>query len=84
MITTDQCKFDKNTSTMFIDAMHLGDIFPRQIEIESVHTGRIVKFERIKPGHPRFDEDGWDGEMALYEPCEPYTKVKILIASFSS
>ena len=84
MITTNQCEFDKETGNMYLDAMLLDfESFPRELEIKSTHTGKIMKFEPITPDHPRYDEDGWDGEMALYVPCEP-CNVKMLTISYMS
>ena len=44
-----------------------GRNFPQQIVVKSHHTGRELIFAPVQPGHPMFDEDGWDGEQAIYE-----------------
>lgn len=67
MFTTDQCEFNKETGDLSLP-LTCAERFPERVEIESVRTGRTMAFKRIGPEHPRYDEDGWDGEMALYEP----------------
>jgi hypothetical protein len=45
-------------------------IFPLYVQVQSHKTGKIVRFNHIKPEHPRYDEDGWDGEQAIYQPAD--------------
>ena len=45
-------------------------MFPQCVQIISHYTGNLVKFNHIKPEHPRYDEDGWDGEQAIYQPAD--------------
>jgi hypothetical protein len=83
MITTAECEFNKVTGDLSLEAHHLPDgRFPRSLVIKSHHTGREMLFEQIGPDHPRFDEDGWDGEMALYTPHNGPTNVKLLTIYF--
>jgi hypothetical protein len=74
MITTDQCDFYADTGSMTLSMHHLADegvtSFPRNLEIKSTRTGRTMAFKQIDQNHPRFDEDGWDGEMQIYEPSD--------------
>lgn len=81
MITTDDCEFLKDTGSLMAPAHLFGDRFPKTVQIQSTHTGRIMTFTPITPDHPRYDEDGWDGEMALYEPTQS-CNVKVLVLSF--
>ena len=43
-------------------------ILPAFVQVMSHHTGRIVRFIPINPGHPKFDQDQWDGEQMVYFP----------------
>ena len=45
-------------------------IFPEYVQVQSHKTGKIVRFNHINPEHPRYDEDGWDGEQAIYQPAD--------------
>jgi hypothetical protein len=80
MITTDMCEFYKDTGDMYLSSQHTDGRFPRELVVKSAHTGREITFHPIGPEHPRFDEDGWDGELALYEPAvrDASLKVKVL------
>jgi hypothetical protein len=79
MISTADCEFRKETGDLLLTSDHLPDgRFPRSLTIKSYHTGNEVLFEQITSDHPRYDEDGWDGEMALYVPRHPNTNVKLL------
>jgi hypothetical protein len=78
-ITTEDCEFNKQTGDLVVESQFLGGRFPNSLEIKSSHTGRVMLFKHITPDHPRYDEDGWDGEMALYAPTE-LCKVKLLTA----
>lgn len=80
MITTDMCEFFKDTGDMYLSSQHTEGRFPRSIVVKSSRTGREITFTPIKSDHPRFDEDGWDGELALYEPSvfDKNVNVKVL------
>ena len=49
--------------------------------VESNITHRVVRFVPIQPSHPMYNEDGWDGEQAVYEPAfgEAKTNAKVLV-----
>jgi|APGre2960657404_1045060.scaffolds.fasta_scaffold127804_2 hypothetical protein len=51
------------------------------IAISSHHTGKVVSFKAIGEDHPMFDQDHWDGEMAIYQP-EEQCNVDVLIVIF--
>ena len=80
MISTADCLFDKATGQLRLSADKVGGRFPRSLVIKSHHTGFEMLFEHIGPEHPHYDEDGWDGEMALYVPTGP-SNVKLLTIS---
>lgn len=44
--------------------------WPDILEITSNITGVVVKFRRASYEHPLHDQDGWDGEAALYSPMD--------------
>lgn len=71
----DEFEFDRAARTL----VGISSIFPREVEIRSGHTGRVVRFRPITEEHPRFDHDFWDGEQAIYEPIEAQERVSLLI-----
>jgi hypothetical protein len=40
--------------------------FPPEIVVRSHHTQREMRFRPVNSDHPLFDQDGWDGEQAIY------------------
>lgn len=71
MITTADCEFEPKSRRLSLSSHHLPDgRFPKSLQIKSEHTGRTLTFVPIGPDHPNYDEDGWDGEIAIYEPTE--------------
>lgn len=78
IINTRHCEYRKETGTLI--KPH-NERFPSEVFVESVHTGRVVRFIPIPPGHPMWDEDGWDGEQAVYQPVasEAFTNAKVLV-----
>jgi len=67
--------FDKKTKVL----SGVSHYFPVDLDVVSHHTGRVVKFVPIGSDHTQYDEDHWDGELAIYEPTENDTNVKTLI-----
>ena len=66
-------KYEKNLggwNYLLIPSSQTKGVFPAYVQVMSHHTGKLVKFNPIKPGHPRFDEDQWDGEQSIYEPTD--------------
>ena len=53
--------------------------FPRIINVESYHTGKVVAFMVIGHDHPLFDQDQWDGEQQIYTPLIKLDNVDTLI-----
>lgn len=43
-----------------------GGAFPAKVRVVSHRTGTPVLFAPVTRGDPLFDEDGWDGEQAIY------------------
>lgn len=76
-IKLSDCVFKKDRKALFVDSQ-ITEGFPSQIEVYSEHTKRTVVFFPITEGHPQFDYDFWDGEMAIYEPDYPTPNVRTL------
>lgn len=49
---------------------------PTRFQIKSETTGRVITLLPITPDHPKFDEDGWDGEQQVYAPTEYLEKLE--------
>jgi hypothetical protein len=83
-ISTADCDFIKANRALYISAQdkkfYRG--FPKNLIVHSADTGRAVHFTPIREGHPRFDYDFWDGEMAIYEPVTALRNVDILVISY--
>jgi hypothetical protein len=71
------CTFDKERRVLRVASEFCG--MPRAVAILSEYTGKKVIFVRIGPGDPLYDEDGWDGERAVYRPYEPQARVDHLV-----
>lgn len=66
----ERCDFNKRTKVLTTSSeVFLG--FPEEILVTSHHTGRKVLFKQLAYDDPLMDEDGWDGELALYRPTSP-------------
>ena len=66
-------KYEKNIrgwNTLIMSTNMTKGVFPAYVQIMSHHTGNLVKFNPIKPEHPKFDQDQWDGEQQIYEPSD--------------
>lgn len=70
------CRFDKDRKALAF--AHAGARFPGEVMIRSHHTKRTVRFVPVQPGHPAWDEDGWDGEQQVYAPVVPLPNVATL------
>jgi len=86
-IRTSDCSFVKSNKALYVSAQMevlgiSGRGYPKQLFVTSDDTGRSVKFVAIKEGHPQFNHDFWDGEMAIYEPVIALPKVDILVISY--
>ena len=67
----DRFDWDMQASKLSATSEIFGGGFPDEFGIRSHHTGLVVVFQHIKPDHPLYDEDGWDGEMAIYQNVTP-------------
>ena len=79
MISTRDCRYDATKRQLHHVNMTMA--FTRTVDVQSHHTGRTLTFRQIGADHPLSDPDGWDGEMAIYEPVALDTHVRLLIIS---
>jgi hypothetical protein len=78
IISTRDCEYKKTTGTL---VKPHNSRFPNEVFVESHISGRVVRFIHIQMGHPMYDEDGWDGEQAVYQPAngEARTNAQVLV-----
>lgn len=76
-INLSVCEYDKKRKVLKLASEYIG--MPRSLFIKSNHTGKVVEFFSIGMSDPLFDEDGWDGEMAIYRPVEFVQNVDHLV-----
>lgn len=77
MIQTSDCEWKRERETL-VHAFGDGS-FPRQMRVQSAHTGLVVSFVPVQPGDPMFDEDGWDGEQMIYRSADVTTRARYLV-----
>jgi hypothetical protein len=75
---TDQFQFNKQTRTLlgFSRDLKLPVCFPDKIEVKSVHTGRVVEFEKDIPA--AIANDFWDGEQCMYFSYDTDTRLVLV------
>jgi hypothetical protein len=73
------CEFDKSTGRLTLQSRFVGGMLPREVAIESHHTGRRVIFAPVQPGDPLFDQDCWDGEQCIYRPVAKVNNCSYLV-----
>jgi hypothetical protein len=66
IVDLQEFSWDKTKNQLHVYSELFGGGFPREFGVRSHHTGQIVTFRPIPQHHPLYDEDGWDGEMAVY------------------
>lgn len=77
VVDLSKCEFRAHCGKLMLASEFAG--MPNAIRIRSHHTGRVVLFRPVQPGHPMWDEDGYDGEQMVYEPMDPVNNVKVLV-----
>lgn len=70
------CDYNKVRKTLSLGVS--GGRFPVEVSVHSHHTNRTIRFVRVQPGHPAWDEDGWDGEQQVYAPVAALPNVETL------
>lgn len=71
--------FVKDKRELRVHSGFLNGKFPRMVNIESYHTGKVVGFMVIGQDDPLFDQDQWDGEQQIYRPLVKLDNVDILV-----
>jgi hypothetical protein len=71
------CEFDSKRKVLSLASEYFG--MPKEFNVRSHHTGKVVRFVTISTTDPLFDEDGWDGEQQVYRPVESNTKVDYMV-----
>lgn len=82
LISTADCRFDKATKTLVTPLPQGFVSFPKEVDMVSHHTGKIVTFVTLQPGDKGYDEDHWDGEMQGYKPKTPLPNVQLLMLGY--
>lgn len=76
MLTTAQCEFRKATKTLLAARALVGG-FPKEIQVQSAHTGRVMSF--VQDVQAAIEHEFWDGEECWYVPTEPLANVVKLV-----
>lgn len=81
MLNTSDFVFNQRTKVMSarLPELNIGNSFPRQLEVRSEHTGRVVKFTYDNDAAER--NEWWDGEMAEYVPVGDANVKKLVITA---
>lgn len=69
------CEYDKNRKVLKLASEYCG--MPRELFIESGHTGRVIRFVSVGPEDVLFDQDQWDGEQQIYRPADGELKARV-------
>lgn len=69
--------YNKTYKRISVPSEYFG--MPPRFKLRSHITGRIVDFVPIAADDPLYDEDGWDGEQAVYRPLQNGTNVEYAI-----
>lgn len=67
IVPLKHCEWNRSTNFLTLASEFFGGSFPKEVTVESHHTGVQATFLPVQPGDPKFDEDQWDGEMMLYK-----------------
>ena len=76
-VSLDRCEYIKGQKQLRLASEYFG--MPERFEVVSHLTNRIVEFMTVPRGHPLYDEDGWDGEMCVYQPVDHLKNVESLV-----
>jgi hypothetical protein len=66
IIPLNLCEFDRARKVLKLASEYFG--MPREFEVESHATGKVMRFISVSPGDPLFDQDQWDGVQQVYRP----------------
>lgn len=79
LLNTRNATFVKDKRQLRVSSKFFNGKFPRVINVESYHTGKVVAFLVIGQDDPLFDQDQWDGEQQIYRPLVKLDNVETLI-----
>ena len=65
-VSLQLCEYNKAKKTLSLASEYFG--MPQQFYVVSHVTGKEFRFVHVGPEDVLYDEDGWDGEMAIYRP----------------
>lgn len=74
-VPLNRCEWDKGRKVLKLASEYIG--MPRELFIESGHTGRVVRFVPVGPDDKLFDPDQWDGEQQIYRPAAAEEKTRV-------
>jgi hypothetical protein len=77
VVSLAKCEWHPKEGKLTLASEYMG--MPREFDVVSHHTGNTVRFVHVQPGDPLYDEDGWDGERAMYRPNSILSKAKYLV-----
>lgn len=75
-ISTADCRFE---GKVLMVATEVVGGFPKQIDVVSSHTGKVVTF--VQDTKLAMEKEFWDGEMMAYLPTTEVKNVKALAIS---
>ena len=79
MVGLEYCTYDKRGKKLILASEFFAGGFPREIELRSHYTGKVITFIPVQQGDELYDEDGWDGEQCIYRPIQFVPNVDYLI-----
>jgi hypothetical protein len=71
------CEYSKESKQLRLASEFFG--MPNKFTVVSHHTNKEIEFRPIHQDHPMFDQDGWDGEISIYEPVVKIPNVETLV-----
>lgn len=74
-VPLSKCEYDKKRKVLKLASEYVG--MPRELFIESGHTGRVVRFVSVGPEDVLFDQDQWDGEQQIYRPADGEFRTRV-------
>jgi hypothetical protein len=81
IVALEEFDWDIKRNQLHVYSEVFGGGFPREFGVRSHHTGRVVTFRAIPQHHPLYDEDGWDGELAIYHNVTPLAREMTCVIS---
>lgn len=80
ILDLSHCKFIKERKTLVVNSNFTGGRFPAKIKVRSHITNIVLEFVPVTEDDPLFDQDGWDGEQAIYRVTSQWnSKVEYLV-----